>query len=446
MPQQPGQAKTKGEAKRQVQSKTVTHNYPKQELELLRGIPVPTSKTAPQEQSKTVSQDQSKQEVQALQGIREPTSSMDIDITHDVHGQFNPSLNKTYQTPPGMMAGIEIGGASRDINIHRRNLIYGEDSHLSTSICGRMWYWFEENTRFWIKLSLSVIAIVMISSMVPASYYGVEYHEYAMARYKLVNSLDYSKVYDNGFYFLGLNYEMIKFPRVFTHEHFTGDDLRVFSKEGLEFAFQCSFQWRPIKEFIPSIHKQFRLSYQPQVKNRVIATIKNTVTMYTTDDFIHHRALIDKTITKNIGDAVRELGFDIPEDKFQFEKPLLPDNVRARFLQTQVQLVKNDEQVLRQQQALVIQETNVLVGNINSNATRVLTQATSTSTRIIAEANANAYNIYNTAEQQGLYELFSGMNITDSYTKALLRKIMAIENNNGVKLYYNSDHTNTVNI
>lgn len=293
---------------------------------------------------------------------------------------------------------------------------------------------------------MSFIAVVLICSMVPASFYGVEYDQYGLDRDKLYNKMDYNVVYENGNYYLGLNHEFVIFPRIFQYEQFNNDTLRVFSKEGLEFGFQCSFQWRPRKEAIPDIHKQFRVSYQPQVINRVIATIKNTVTKYTTDDFINKRDTIDKDITISIGKAVYDLGFEIPADKFQFAKPLLPDNVRARFLQTQVQLVKNEEQALRQTQALVIQETNVIVSAINSNATSLLAQATSMSTRILAEAKALAFSTINDEEQLGLFRLFSGMNITDSTTKSLLRKVIAVEDNQSVKLYFGANPVSNLNI
>lgn len=296
----------------------------------------------------------------------------------------------------------------------------------------------EVSTRAWVVISISTIAVVMICSMVPSSYYGVEYNQYALSRYKLTNKMDYDHVYDNGFYYLGLNYEMITFPRAFQYEEFDSNDLRVFSKEGLEFPFQCSFQWRPLKSAIPNIHRQFRVSYRPQVINRVIATIKNTVTQFTTDDFVTKRAEIDFTITKAIGDAVDDLGFEIPADKFQFAKPLLPDNVRSRFLQTQIQLVKNDEQVLRQQQALVLQETGVLVNQILSNSTRVLNEANSTSTRILNQAKADAFRLIGNAEQSGLNSLFVVLNITDLPTKSLLLKFINIEDNPDTKLYVGS--------
>ena len=290
-------------------------------------------------------------------------------------------------------------------------------------------HWWNNLTfegKAWVVGITSVIAVIMICSMVPSSFYGVEYDQYGLNRDKLYNKMEYDHVYENGNYFLGLNHEFIIFPRVFQYEHFTGAQLSVFSKEGLEFGFQCSFQWRPKKEAISNIHRQFRVSYQPQVINRVIATIKNTVTKYTTDDFIHMRDVIDDDITNSIGAAVAQLGFDIPQDKFQFAKPLLPDNVRSRFLQTQVQLVKNDEQSLRQQQSYVLQETQVLVAGINSNATKLVSQASSSSNRIIATATAQAFGIINTAEQNALANLFSSLNVNEA-DKALLTKIIALE-------------------
>lgn len=134
-----------------------------------------------------------------------------------------------------------------------------------------MWH-YKQDSGCW----KSFLAVILICSMVPTSFYGVEYNEYALSRYKLTNKMNYDHVYDNGNYYLGLNYEMIKFPRTYQYETFSGNDLRVFSKEGLKFGFQCTFQWRPLPEAIPDIHKQFRVTYRPQVLNRVIATPSRT--------------------------------------------------------------------------------------------------------------------------------------------------------------------------
>lgn len=271
--------------------------------------------------------------------------------------------------------------------------------------CCECWRGMDTETKGWCVGILSLVAVIMICAMVPSSYFGVEYNEYGLNRDKLLNKVEYDRVYDNGNYFLGLNHEFIKFPRVYQYEQFSGSALSVFSKEGLEFGFQCTFQWRPKKEAIPDIHRQFRVTYRPQVINRVIATIKNTVTKYTTDDFINSRDAIDRDITLAIGDAVDDLGFDIPADKFQFAKPLLPDNVRSRFLQTQVQLVKNDEQTLRQQQAIVLQETQRLVAGIISNATAVTTQAGFTAQSVVDVAQADATRIVTQAEQESIAQI-----------------------------------------
>jgi regulator of protease activity HflC (stomatin/prohibitin superfamily) len=299
-------------------------------------------------------------------------------------------------------------------------------------MCINREYWrnADSETRYCLVGTPIVIAIIMICSMVPMSYNGVEYDDYGIDRDKLLNKVNYDRVYSNGNYFLGLNHEFIKFPRVYQFEEFTGDKLSVFSKEGIEFGFQCTFQWKPKKEAIPDIHRQFRVSYRPQVINRFIATVKNTVTKYTTDDFINSRDLIDRDITTAIGDAVDELGFDIPADKFQFAKPLLPDNVRSRFLQTQVQLVKNDEQTLRQQQAVVLQETQRLVAGVTSNATAVIAQADFTAQSIIDVAIADSTRIVNQAEQESIAQIVDLMGVD-------VIKVMYLEDAN-TKLYVGS--------
>lgn len=302
--------------------------------------------------------------------------------------------------------------------------------------------WALTDCGFQTIVLVSLVAVILICSMVPSSFYGVEYDQYALHRDKLYNKVDYDRVYENGNYFLGLNQEFITFPRNFNYESFSGKRaLPVFSKDGLEFGFQCDYQWRINKSFIPNIHKQFRLAYGQQVNNRVISTIKNIAISFTTEEFVTSRDLVDSVITTAIGNAVASLGFIIPVDKFQFAKPILPENIRVKSLQKVVQLINNDVQNLVLQQQQVLQETGVLVNLILSNATKLVSQAYSTNSRILTEASAESFNIVNTAEQTGLELLFAGMGITDSTTMALLRKVIAIESNPNAHLYFNVNPT-----
>lgn len=316
-----------------------------------------------------------------------------------------------------------------------------EDTYVS-----RFRRWSQTDCGCTTIFALSFIAVLMICVMVPVSYYGVEYDEYALHRDKLYNKVEYDRVYTNGYYFLGLNQEFIKFPRTYVYESFVNTSLPVFSKDGLEFSFQCNYQWRIKESAVPDIHKNFRLAYRQQVNNRVISTIKNVAIGFTTEEFVSSRATVDDVITRAIGRAVSDLGFEIPEDKFQFAKPLLPENIRQKSLQKVVQLINNDVQSLVQQQQLVLQETGVIVNLILANSTKLLSQAQSTSNRILAEANATAFNIVNTEEQRGLNSLFVGLGITDVETKTLLRKVISLEENPTAQIYFGLSPSPVLNV
>jgi hypothetical protein len=282
-----------------------------------------------------------------------------------------------------------------------------------------------------VAISLGVLLFVILF---PLSFHAVEYDEYALDRDKLRNNLDYNHVYENGNHFTGVNHEMIAFPRVFQFETFVGYDLPVFTSEGIQIGLQASYQWALIKTAIPSIHRQFRLVYKDQVHARVKAAIKNTATQFSADDFIKRRGDIDEAMTNASSAAIHDLGFNLPPDKFQLDKPLLPDNIVNKNLQTVIQLITNQAQAYKQQEAQVFQQTNVDVNNILSNGTRIVTEAQSQADRIISEANSFASNVVVGAEQAGLNNLFVSMGITNSTTKAILSKFIAIDNAAGIKL------------
>lgn len=309
--------------------------------------------------------------------------------------------------------------------------------------------WANTDCGFWTLTILGLIAVILIAVLVPVSFYGLEYNEYGLHRDKLYNKVDYDRVYDNGMYYLGVNQEFISFPRNYNYESFNNlsqNVLPVFSKDGLEFGFQCDYQWRINKNAIPEIHRNFRLAYRQQVNNRVIATIKNTAIAFTTEEFVTSRELVDRIITSNIGQAVSELGFIIPTDKFQFAKPILPENIRVKSLQKVVQLINNDVQGLELQKQQVLQETDVMVKLILSNSTKILSEAQSTYNRILAQYGAESFNLINTAQQTGLQTLFTSMNITDDKTREMLRQTIAIEQNPNVQLYVGISPTSVLSV
>jgi hypothetical protein len=100
----------------------------------------------------------------------------------------------------------------------------------------------------WTVVGLLFIIIVLIVSLVPASYSYVEWNEYALKRDTTTNKVDYHEVYGNGRYFWGLGYGPVTFKNTATTVDFSGDNaLSIFSSGGLELLIECSFQYQVIK-------------------------------------------------------------------------------------------------------------------------------------------------------------------------------------------------------
>lgn len=285
-----------------------------------------------------------------------------------------------------------------------------------------------------------VIATIMLATMIPLSLYAVRYPKWALEKEKLSNRVNYDHVYGNGYYWLGLNKALIEFPATFQFIRFGTDEgetpLSVFSNEGLEFFLDCNVGVRMRKEAVPSIHKAFRLGYMDQVKNLVVAAIKNTATLFSTDDFITRRNVTDLAIASAVQAAVGTIGFDMPLENFQLRRPQMPESVVLKYRQALVQLINNGAQTFVQQKAMVEQQTNVLEQQILANASRVAIQSNATASRLITEARAYAQNRLLIAEQQGLAELFAGMNVTDPTIKRVLQTLISVELNPTIRVFY----------
>lgn len=295
--------------------------------------------------------------------------------------------------------------------------------------------WFRHSVPDWLKWTACCVAIFLIALLVPLSYHGVPLNNYGLDRNALTNSVSYDRVYSNGLYFTGLSHDFVLFPSSFQFMELINKDMTVINSDGLSYSIQVSLQWRIRQEAVPQLHRSFRQNIEPQVRSRLRTAIATAMNTFDMRDMITNRSKIDRRITAEVAARLDEIGIEVPPEKFQLDTPILPETVAARFLDTQVQLIRNEEAVFKQAETAVRQSTQVDVNAILANATRIRDVTGTTVVARIDSATSVAQRMVEEARLSGLQLVFDAMNVTSTQLKQRLALVLAARQPANLTIY-----------
>jgi hypothetical protein len=271
---------------------------------------------------------------------------------------------------------------------------------------------------------LMFIGGLLILILVPLSFSYVEYDEYAFKKNEIENDVDTNRIYTNGQYGWGINYEPLTFPRTYQKEELK---LAIFPSNGLEFSIDIVFFWRVRKDELPLLFKAFgQSSYTGQVQSRANAKIKNRAPDFTIEQYISERPLITRELHKALKEELNLIYIEAPADKFFLIDVTLPEAIRKKDLDAAVQKQKNLEQQNRQTADLVRKETERLEEQIRANITLVALTAESQSETIVSNAWAAGNRTVDDADSSGTQAFFSALSVTDAATKSAYVRYFAL--------------------
>jgi len=157
---------------------------------------------------------------------------------------------------------------------------------------------------------LFFIGIVLLVSLLPASFSYIEYYEYGLLQRKSTGQVRIDKVYSSGRYLNGPDWGFRKY-QADTHR-LDFDELSVFSagatnnSVGLEFKIDVTVTYLLDQESVGLIHEQLGSGYAAVVESRARAAIKNEAANFQFQEYFQERDMLEGRLFEAVEARLKE--------------------------------------------------------------------------------------------------------------------------------------------
>ncbi|CAD5115422.1 DgyrCDS4397 [Dimorphilus gyrociliatus] len=306
---------------------------------------------------------------------------------------------------------------------------------------------------------LVAIGSILILILVPLSFSGVEYYEFAFKKRKSTGSIYREKAYDVGKYHLGPDFSFLKFPAYAQHESL---HVTIFDSGKTEITIQARFQYFLRKDLLKYLHGKFGMGYKPIVRKNAINALKNTATNFALRQFILERSIVEKELFQRIKTILggeccapdcKENCKCIPYKKcteddfgtfvdvrfFQLLSVKPPPGRQVKKLsslvlpeQTEVEIIKHDAKQIRL-------ETEKEVNEIENSANEIKMNATADADYLKAKAQAEAAAMIEKARYDGLKKFYDTVGLSDAKQKIAFDYLRSVQKSGNTRLKVNFD-------
>ena len=289
--------------------------------------------------------------------------------------------------------------------------------------------------------------IVLLVLLLSLSFSYLEYYEYGLSQRKTTGSVDTSKVYSGGRYFVGPDATFIKY-RADAHQ-VNLEQLAVFSAGasessiGTSFMLDIMFSYTLKEEEIGALHRESAKSYKSVIEARTKEAIKNEAVFVTFQEYFTERLAVEARLRN----AVEKRWKQAPTlhcelDQFFLGRIAIPDEVARKQLETKIQFEKNDKEEFFQQARVERDMTDVEVNSILLERSKVLRIAEAEASLTRLKAQTESEKIVADARKDGASQLFNAANISVQEQKIALTYIQTIMERKDISLkvsYLDSD-------
>lgn len=301
------------------------------------------------------------------------------------------------------------------------------------------------------------IGALLLVILLPMSFSGVEYYEYAFRRQKSTGTVKTDKVYDGGKYLIGPDFEFKKFK---ASAHFVDlYDVAIFASDKLEVKLDVHFQYFLNKDDLPILHRNYDLFYENVIKTSAIDALKGEAPNYSTRNYITDRKVIEAALFKAVRDRLggiccqkncklyefacppgckrsrcdskTEKGLWVYVKYFELGAVDIPSDVEDRFLKALTLREENDREKNLQEAQVVRKSTEAEVREIENQAKEISQKAQAQSQFIATVAAANYTVSVEKARSDGLKELYTRLKLTTQEMKNsfdYLRTLRSLDN------------------
>ncbi len=283
------------------------------------------------------------------------------------------------------------------------------------------------------KIVLGLVLSIIIIPLIACSFNYIEYNEMAFVQNRF-GTVDTSKVYTQGRYFLTLDKFFVEFPSTYQHIVYTTP---VFTDIGLQFDLEVSFYYKLKPSKLGSTYNLYSKNYESRIVNIAKTTIKNEAIQYTINDYIRNRQYIENRLGLVLQNTLDEMvGVDVPQKYFRLLTIHMPNTLISTSLESAIELQNNQIQQYQQEVSVIQADTQRMVSEINANANKILAYAQTNGNQVLKTSEIYSTNLINTARSVGIQKVFDILNITDSNIKNEFVKMVSYIDANNTKIIH----------
>jgi hypothetical protein len=338
---------------------------------------------------------------------------------------------------------VDIHANNKDNDIQTNNHKDNDIREIKTeSLCTKFTNFMnmdfvEAIIKYYCQIISIILLLILIITTVACSYNYIDYNQMSFVQNRL-GSVDTSRVYTNGRYFLTLDKFFVNFPSTYQHIVYTTP---VFTDIGLQFDLEISFYYKLKPNKLGNTYNLYSKNYESRIINIAKTTIKNEAIQYTINDYIRKRHDIELKLGSILQLTLDEMvGVDVPQKYFRLLTINMPNTLITTSLESAIELQNNQIQQYKQEVSVIKADTQKMVSEINAHAIQIIAYANTTANKIILSSEIILSNQINTARAIGIESVFVGLNITDSNIKTEFVRIFAYIDSNNSKIVQTSNN------
>lgn len=276
-----------------------------------------------------------------------------------------------------------------------------------------------------------LIGLLLFLILLPLSFVGVEYDEYAVLRSTISQTIDWSRVYENGNYYASPGNVAFTFPRTFIPIRLQNQS--VIASNGLPIVLDMMV-WYKLNGSVDELKMLFEnhgtIGYHDHVTKKSMNIIRDNMKNFSTDQFLTDHELIKNSIEVKLRDSFVSDGIIIGNGLFFMLNIKFPATIINNFLQTAIQNQKKITAEYEIDQSNIMKNTQLEVNKLLNEAEFIRVTTDSKIQSMIEKAEATASNIIQTTEGKGISAFLTNIPIT---SPSHISKVMQ------VKAYSNHD-------
>ncbi len=270
---------------------------------------------------------------------------------------------------------------------------------------------------------LGLIGLILTLVLVPLSFQYVSINEWAFKKDTKTNSVDLGAVHSTGQYSWGVGFTTVAFPSTLLTVNMAtpATDLDVFTDSGQTVSIGVVFRYRLDRQRLAQMYVNLTLNYHQRVLAVAKSAMRNAVTNYSVGDYTSQRENISHTL---YGAVAAELGkvalVHVDRRHFALQYVLLPDVVMAQRVSIFEKVQVQETNGFTYQASLYRLATAQLVQKVQNDATLVRSQATLLAERMVAQANARAFQDVETESGRQLAAMAAALGVSANRTAELV--------------------------